>query len=160
MLAVWALALSSTSAARANAQWGCEVLLCSVSANPGWQAIPYCVPPMTRLIRHLSEGGDWPACLSSDARLGYERWLPCRGGFRSARRNTSTNDDAASWPIEICRSQSSRRVCAVERDDGEARNVCRQVHEEYAREPHSKPYYYAIRGADGSLGRYHFSLSR
>lgn len=160
MLVVCGTALLPSLGAKANAQWGCEVLLCAASANPAWQGVPYCVPPMTRLIRHLSEGGDWPECPSSGAQLGYEPWLACREGFRPARRDERGDDGAVSQSIEVCRSLNTQRVCSVEREDGEARIVCREVHDEYLRQPHPKPYYYAIRAADGSLGRHHFSLSR
>ena len=163
MLAFVAVASSAITQPVSGASgWGCEVLLCAASSAPSWQGVPYCIPPMTRLIRHLHRGGDWPRCPSSGAELGFEPWLPCRDGYRPAQRNDrSARDGEGAQPNEICRSVESRRVCGMQADDdGRASYACRQVHSEYARELHPRPYYYAIRSADGSIGRYHFSLSR
>lgn len=34
--------------------WGCEVLMCSMSNNPTWPGVPSCIPPMTRLVNAMN----------------------------------------------------------------------------------------------------------
>lgn len=53
-------AMLASSPAQAST-WGCQVVLCL--SNPGG-ATQYseCVPPITRLWRHLAWGGGFPAC--------------------------------------------------------------------------------------------------
>lgn len=153
---------STVASSRADASWGCEVLLCAAASNPSWHGVATCVPPMTRLVQHLSRGGEWPSCPSADARLGFERWSPCREGFRPAQRgDPKVRDDAHRRRVEICRSNESQRVCGMDTDDeGTARYACRNVHGEYVRQPHPRPYYYAIPSSDGFVVRYHFALGR
>ncbi len=53
-------ALLGASPAKAD-NWGCEVLLCM--SNPaGPTAVGACVPPITRLWKHLAKGRPFPTC--------------------------------------------------------------------------------------------------
>lgn len=75
-----ALAFAPTGAEAEDASWGCQVLLCAASQNPSWQGVPYCVPPMKRLIAAMSKRdliGPFAARRrpASQARV---RGLPCR----------------------------------------------------------------------------------
>jgi hypothetical protein len=47
--------------ALASDDWGCQVLLC-VSNPGGATQYPACVPPITKLWKHLSLGGAFPTC--------------------------------------------------------------------------------------------------
>ncbi len=50
LAALVAAAGSSPVAKAADADWGCQVLLCAASSAPSWHQVPYCVPPMMKLI--------------------------------------------------------------------------------------------------------------
>ena len=67
-----------------DASFGCKVLLCAAATIPGWQAIAYCVPPMTQLLTILRKGGGWPTCGEAQASpVGYQRYYPCADGAGS-----------------------------------------------------------------------------
>ncbi|NEJ83261.1 hypothetical protein GR268_43065, partial [Rhizobium leguminosarum] len=65
-----------------DASWGCQVLLCAASQNPSWHGVPYCVPPMTKLIAAMKEPGfSWPICHEANAgKPGRESYEDCPAG--------------------------------------------------------------------------------
>lgn len=49
------------SAKAPDAEFGCKMFLCAASQNPSWQDVPYCVPPMNKLVRDMAKPGfSWP----------------------------------------------------------------------------------------------------
>ncbi len=59
--AVLAVVLPPALARADDAPWGCQVLLCAASQTPSWHGVPYCVPPMTKLIAAMKlPGFTWP----------------------------------------------------------------------------------------------------
>ncbi|XOK15628.1 hypothetical protein ACI6PO_27730 (plasmid) [Agrobacterium tumefaciens] len=88
-----ALAFAPTGAKAEDASWGCQVLLCAASQNPSWQGVPYCVPPMKKLISAMSKPGfDWPICHEAKAgEPGREVFEECPAGSQPA--SSSNGDD-------------------------------------------------------------------
>lgn len=83
-LAVAGLLTASTVAVPARAAdftWACEVLLCA--SNPGgWMQFKECVPPIRKLITHLSLGGGFPTCSAGGVRKAdYTRPRNGRPGY-------------------------------------------------------------------------------
>ena len=67
-----------------DASWGCQVLLCAASSNPSWHGVPYCVPPMTKLISAMAKPGfSWPICQEAKAgKPGREIYEACPEGTK------------------------------------------------------------------------------
>lgn len=88
-----ALTFAPTGAKAEDASWGCQVLLCAASQNPSWQGVPYCVPPMKRLIAAMAKPGfDWPICHEAKAgEPGREEFEDCPAG--SHPTSSSDGDD-------------------------------------------------------------------
>lgn len=66
--------------------WGCEVLLCLANPN-GPMAVSECVPPISKLYKHLAKGHAFPTCTmasgpngQSYAKQGYSYYDPCPAG--------------------------------------------------------------------------------
>jgi hypothetical protein len=78
-----ALAISPASAKAEDASWGCQILLCAASQSPSWHGVPYCVPPMKRLISAMAKPGfSWPICHEAKAgKPGYEPYEECPAGM-------------------------------------------------------------------------------
>lgn len=76
-----ALTVSCLSA-HAESDWACDIVLCL--ANPqGWQAVPYCIPPVKKLIKHLIKN-PWPSCAAIGAhaaRIRRVHYESCPDGF-------------------------------------------------------------------------------
>lgn len=90
---------------RANAEdasWGCQVLLCAASQNPSWHGVPYCVPPMTRLIAAMKEPGfSWPICHEANAgKPGHETYENCPAG--TAVGYSSQGDNGSRGEPDQC----------------------------------------------------------
>ncbi|MDX0371958.1 hypothetical protein GOC23_31135 [Sinorhizobium meliloti] len=85
-----ALTFAPTGAKAEDASWGCQVLLCAASQDPSWQGVPYCVPPMKKLIAAMSRPGfDWPICHQAKAgEPGRQEFEDCPAGARP----TSSHD--------------------------------------------------------------------
>lgn len=83
-LTVLVMFFGITSVAQAEDLWGCEVLLC-LSNPAGPTAVGECVPPITKLWRHLEHGGSFPSCglangndaTQNYARQVYDQFDPC-----------------------------------------------------------------------------------
>lgn len=86
-----ALALAPIGAKAEDASWGCQVLLCAASQNPSWHGVPYCVPPMKRLISAMKKPGfDWPICHEAKAgEPGREIFDECPEGSRPTSSNNA-----------------------------------------------------------------------
>lgn len=107
--AVAAAPMTAAPTPAAASQWGCEVLLCLASPESPTQYAE-CVPPITRLWRHLAAGGSFPSCDFVDAgavdvRRGVERYLPCEDGFVFDR-----DDGRDGTGVAQCRSTTQSQV--------------------------------------------------
>ena len=114
-------------------EWGCEVLLCSMSTNPTWQGVPSCIPPMTKLMNAMHGWFfSWPTCSEAKAtrprRSNYE---PCPAGQASI---------ALSDLSPGCYDASSQKASFAI--------------------PRERPWYFDMTDEDGTKTRYWFSLSR
>ncbi|PDT50965.1 MULTISPECIES: hypothetical protein [Sinorhizobium] len=89
-----ALAFAPTGAKAQDASWGCQILLCAASQNPSWQGVPYCVPPMKKLITEMAKPGfDWPICREAKAgEPGRQEFEDCPAGSRPT--SSSDGDDS------------------------------------------------------------------
>jgi hypothetical protein len=56
------IAIMPAPVAAQDATFACTVLLCALSTNPSWGAIPDCVGPMTQVLTSIAHGGSWPVC--------------------------------------------------------------------------------------------------
>lgn len=85
-------------------EWGCKVLLCASSSNPGWRGVPACHPPMYRLISAMKGWGfSWPPCpklgLANRPRSlrrvsrRLERWIKQSGPRRQSERPLRASPD-------------------------------------------------------------------
>ncbi|RWJ21163.1 MAG: hypothetical protein EOR27_24230 [Mesorhizobium sp.] len=90
-----ALAFAPTGAKAQDAAWGCQVLLCAASQSPSWQGVPYCVPPMRKLIAAMSRPGfDWPICHEAKAgQPGREEYEECPAGTKVGYTESGNHDD-------------------------------------------------------------------
>lgn len=90
-----ALASAPTGAKAEDASWGCQVLLCAASQNPSWQGVPYCVPPMKKLIAAMSRPAfDWPICHEAKAgEPGREEYEECPSGTKVGYTESGNHDD-------------------------------------------------------------------
>lgn len=114
-----ASAPSVTPANAEDASWGCQVLLCAASQNPSWHGVPYCVPPMTKLIAAMKEPGfSWPICHEANAgKPGHETYDDCPAGttvgYSSQRDNGWRGEpDQCIKTVDMCRSPSRPEVYA------------------------------------------------
>lgn len=80
------IAIAPTGAKAQDAEWGCQILLCAASQNPSWHGVPYCVPPMKKLISAMAKPGfDWPICHQAKAgEPGREVFEECPAGSHPA----------------------------------------------------------------------------
>ena len=164
-VAAASIALTQPARSQESGPWGCEVLLCAVSSNPNWQNVPYCIPPMVKLIQRLSWGGSWPGCPNSNSQLGYDPYRPCRDDYYPVMRwETYGSDDGQRRQVHMCQSREPVRICYMDHSnqrDGELRRpreVCYNDYRRYHRVPNPNPYHYDIRNEAGIIERHSFNL--
>lgn len=145
----------SSAAAAADADWGCQVLLCAASQNPGWQGVPYCVPPMQRLIATMSlPFFSWPICaVAGSGAPGYERYEDCPSGYTPSRSSDGSAYEKQS-DFDRCSRPAINQTCFFR---SSSNPVCSQV-EVIDRPLRAKPYYFDIPQASGQSERVWFSL--
>lgn len=125
---------SALAATPAHADdWGCEVLLCSMSANPAWQGVPSCIAPMTRLLNAMNGWFfSWPICVGANAtRPVRSSYPPCPPGQESI---------ALSDLSPGCYDTGSQTASKLAQ--------------------RAQPWNFDTRNADGTTTRHWFSLSR
>lgn len=138
-----------------DASWGCQVLLCAASSNPSWHGVPYCVPPMTRLIAAMKlPGFSWPICPEGKAgKPGFEKYGDCPAGMKIAY---TTYEGTHSYRNEPDRCEKPReRPCSKD----ERENGCSSVIS-MARPLRTDPYYFDIPNEQGVKQRFWFNLDR
>lgn len=143
------------SSTAADAEWGCQILLCAASESPSWHGVPYCVPPMHKLITAMAKPGfSWPICPGAGTGApNYEKYDDCPAGYTPSR---SGNDDHgfSSSELNMCtRSVNTCKFGRRNRDDG-----CIQV-QTISRPTRAKPYYFDIPQSTGVKQRFWFDLN-
>ncbi|WFS69592.1 hypothetical protein CFBP4996_26325 (plasmid) [Agrobacterium leguminum] len=158
--ALWA----ATPAQAEDASWGCQVLLCAASSNPSWHGVPYCVPPMQKLISAMAKPGfDWPICHEAKAGSpGREVFEACPEGSKPGSRNTGYDNnfgrdeqDQCVKTVNVCengRNQNFRRFSS------DSRESCIQT--VYSPRPRrADPYFFDIPNDKGVKQRFWFNLN-
>ena len=177
--AVSAAALASAPPAlAADASWGCQVLLCGAASNPSWQGVPYCVPPMTKLIAAMKlPGFSWPICAEGNAgKPGRDDYEPCPQGWSPVARQ-SAGESARLGVASLCeKALTIAELHALQRGagkDGKFGNSAMTVrYESYGREGNrtraigvqarkkrADPYYFDVPNSQGIKRRFWFNLN-
>ncbi|WP_245472525.1 hypothetical protein [Rhizobium jaguaris] len=141
-LAAWLS--GQTLAQAADADWGCQIVLCVAAQTPSWHGIPYCVPPMEKLIAAMAlPGFSWPVCTGAGTGApGYEAFEDCPAGYSEAEVQSGHGGNSESY----CSKFTTERGERIELD----------------RKPRTlreKPYYFDIRQPGGTTTRAWFDLS-
>lgn len=154
-----------------DASWGCQVLLCAASQNPSWHGVPYCVPPMTRLIAAMSKPGfSWPICHEANAgKPGREIYGDCPAdtkiGYSSQGNNGWRGEpDQCVKTINVCLSPSQRGA-----DDDRRGTLTRRNFSDHGdsciqkiatpRPRRADPYFFDIPNDKGVRERFWFNLN-
>lgn len=143
--------LYSASAKADDAPWGCQIILCAASQSPSWHGVPYCVPPMRKLITAMAEPGfSWPICPNAGTgKPGFERYDDCPDGYSPTR---DANDDHSS-ALSKC---IARDIRCRETRDGNDRCSARRIID---RPKRSEPWYFDIPQTGGGTARVWFDLN-
>lgn len=164
--------LSAMSAKAQDADWGCQVLLCAASKNPSWHGVPYCVPPMRKLIDAMSRPGfSWPICQEAKAgKPGHEDYEDCPAGttvgYSSRRGDISSRSepDQCIETVNICRPSGQRNGSTrlggltINRNLGGDGDSCtKQI--ATPRPRRADPYYFDIPNDEGVKERFWFNLN-
>lgn len=174
-------ALVEAPAMAQDAEWGCQVLLCAASSNPSWHGVPYCVPPMTKLIAAMKlPGFSWPICPGSNTgKPGKEIYEDCPEGWTPASSQSIGESSMRSGPASKCekvltnaelRALKLRRGQSLHNDtltfgDGSAITVRYESTGNRSRaigvqkrRTRADPYYLDIPNAQGISQRFWFNL--
>lgn len=154
-----------------DASWGCQVLLCAASQNPSWHGVPYCVPPMTRLVAAMSKPGfSWPVCQEAKAgEPGRETYEDCPAGTTVGYSSRGDNDwqgepDQCIRTVDTCGSPRRRDIdpeaagLTINRRFGEDGESCiQQV--ATPRPRRADPWFFDIPNDKGVKERFWFNLN-
>lgn len=176
--AVGIILIASPSSQAADASWGCQVLLCAASETPSWHGVPYCVPPMTKLIAAMKlPGFSWPICKEGNSgKPGLEPYEPCPAGWTATTSNSSSehatdnNQNVCTRSLGSCNSKAALQERRKNTGDGvETREVyaesghngssCELVQTQ-ARKLRDKPYFFDIPNSKGVMQRVWFDLNK
>ncbi len=171
-----------------DAEFGCKVLLCAAASNPSWPSIPYCVPVMNQLYAMMrSLRFRWPVCTAAGTGApGYEPYQPCPAGWQETGHNTQTSsiaDGGGDTGVSASMRAGGNDLCArrlLQQPSGrplQASAPDRQIQcpandgdngggfgsgqvciEYMPRRRNERPYYFDVRGADGTLNRVWFNV--
>jgi hypothetical protein len=171
-LAATGFTTSSWSAGAEDASWGCQVLLCASSQNPSWHGVPYCVPPMMRLIAAMKDPGfDWPICHQANAgKPGREDVDECPAGSTVGYSTQGDNGwrgepDQCVKTVDVCRSPGLRSDPTelsgrtIRRSFGDDGNGCVQQIAT-PRPRRANPYFFDIPNDAGVKKRFWFTLNQ
>ncbi|MBN8930512.1 MAG: hypothetical protein J0G97_00865 [Rhizobium pusense] len=152
-------AISATPAKAEDAEWGCQILLCAASKNPSWHGVPYCVPPMRKLITAMSRPGfSWPICHEAKSgRPGHQTYEDCPAGTAVGHSSPGGDND---WRGEADLCIETVNVCGGSRHyfnsnrngDGCIQQIATP------RPRRTDPYYFDIPNNDGVKERFWFNL--
>ena len=151
---------SGVPAKAEDAEWGCQVLLCAASKNPSWHGVPYCVPPMRKLITAMSKPGfSWPICHEAKSRKpGHETYEDCPAGTTVGYSSAGGDNNWRGEPDQCIKTVN---VCGTSghyfnsNRDGES--CIQQV--ATPRPRRADPYYFDIPNEDGGKERFWFNLN-
>ncbi|MDP8250913.1 hypothetical protein I7V35_08515 [Pseudochrobactrum saccharolyticum] len=156
------LGISAQNASADNVEWGCQVLMCAASSAPSWQGVPYCVPPMTKLIAAMKlPGFSWPICPDSNTgKPAYEPYEPCPSGF--AAQTIGEKHDTS----ELCVRFVNKRPNPNEYPEASVTPEYGGSDDQYirgyiisqSRKRKENPYYYDIPNEQGVKQRFYFNL--
>lgn len=180
------LAVSAGPPAKAqDAEFGCKVLLCAAASNPSWPSIPYCVPVMNQLFSMMrSVRFRWPVCIAAGTGApGYEPYQPCPAGWQEATQTSSVADSGGDTGVSSSMRSGGNDLCARRLpqqpsgrplqasvpggqiqcpasygDNGGGINSGQMCIEYMPRPLSERPYYFDVRGADGSQSRVWFNV--
>ena len=140
----------------ADADWGCQVLLCAASQNPSWQGVPYCLAPMRKLITAMAMPFfSWPICAAAGTGApGHEPYDDCPAGYTPTRSSDGSDGRQPSDYDRCFRRIDNGLICHSPRGD---RVDCSQV-EIMDRPVRGKPYYFDISQPSGQKQRVWFGL--
>lgn len=158
MVSCLATVFPDTSPAYADdAEWGCQVLLCAASSNPSWHGVPYCVPPMVKLITEMAKPHfSWPVCSGAGTKApGYERYAACPAGY-SVGYSSSGGDHGYNGEPNLCVKTINR--CGSRSYFGHDGGSCVETISE-PRPVRGQPYYFDIRQSSGATQRFWFDLN-
>ncbi len=163
------ISLAPTETRADNASWGCQVLLCAASSNPSWHSVPYCKPPMYKLIAAMAKPGfSWPICpRSGTGKPGREEYEECPAGFNVAYAE-SGHDGNRSEPnrcektINVCHDRNALKNLGKKIEyrsaAGDGENSCTQTISQ-PRKRRADPYFFDLKNDQGVKQRYWFNLS-
>lgn len=143
-------AISHKPSTAQEAEWGCQVLLCAASSAPSWQGVPYCVPPMVKLITAMKKPGfDWPICPGAGTgEPGKQFYEDCPAGYSPATEN---DGDIRRSSVQLCAKPD---ICR-----GHGDNKMCQAGERIPRPMKANPYYFDISNGEGQTTRAWFNLN-
>lgn len=171
-----AMVTMASQAKAADASWGCQVLLCAASETPSWHGVPYCVPPMQKLIAAMSlPGFSWPICKEGNAgKPGLEPYESCPEGWSATSSDASSGHGSNSVQnictrsLGECGSRVARYAAKasgdgvvtkeVYADSGHNGSSC-QLIQTQERKLRTKPYYFDIPNSKGVKQRFWFDLN-
>lgn len=133
-----------------DADWGCQVLLCAASSAPSWQGVPYCVPPMVKLITAMKKPGfDWPSCPGAGTGApGKQVYEDCPAGYFPT---TESDDNPRRSSVQLCAKPD---IC-----HGHGDNKNCQAGAKIGRPMKANPYYFDISNGEGQSTRAWFNLN-
>lgn len=156
-----ALALFPNTAKAQDASWGCQILLCAASQDPSWHGVPYCVPPMTKLIDAMKRPGfSWPICHEAKAgKPGREEYAECPAGTsvgysENGRDGQIRKPDRCEKTVNRCKDGSRYRYSVGGRD----RESCIQT-VSTPRPRRADPWFFDIPNDNGVKERFWFNLN-
>ncbi|CAM5287534.1 hypothetical protein ATER59S_00487 [Aquamicrobium terrae] len=169
--------LSNVNAKAEDASFGCKILLCVASQNPSWQGVPYCVPPVLKLLAiRKVHPGYWPSCPEAGThKPGYVQYEDCPAGTSptTINRESGHSGNMNSTPAcaklrHVACSSLNNRNSRLGNSSNYQMNA--QIHrvgdvcsmtEIIPRPQRKDPYYFDIRdNATGRVARYYFNLRR
>lgn len=146
------------------AEWGCEVLLCAAASAPSWPGIPYCVPPMRKLITEMYKPGfSWPVCTAAGTGApGYEPYGDCPAGTVVGYTVASKRDDIEQTP-NLCIVPQQGCDSNLRQQVGHGRDAyyidCDRPTKVMSRPVRDDPYYFDLKNSAGENQRFFFNLN-
>lgn len=155
--AMFAPSSSAQAQDTGDASWGCQVLLCAASSAPSWQGVPYCVPPMTKLISAMSVPGfTWPSCSEAGTSApGYEKYEACPEGSEPAYGPRRDNEGMGDK--DVCERTVNKCTGVMPGSNSKDHSCIETIQEPRPRR--EDPYYFDIANDKGEKERFWFNLN-
>lgn len=163
------ISFAPVKASADDAPWGCQVLLCAASSNPSWHGVPYCKPPMYRLIAAMAKPGfSWPICPGSGTgKPGRETYEDCPAGFKVAyagwgHDGNRFEPNRCEKTVNVCQDRNALKNAGATvqyRSSARGENSCLQTVSQ-PRTRRADPYFFDIKNDQGVKQRHWFNLDR